>query len=182
MFSQVVQYWGLTRLFPPTVPGTIDNVRDIQIIDLAIGAIALIYWLVNKPDYALSQKPLGVIFLAAQNALLGVAFVLEGVFLLFVPVLGIIGVGIAGCGLGLCWLSKGLFEGEDWALTVMIVITIIGILAGVAAWLIISPLALGIPVLSLFQLWYLLRPNVSRFFQQESGYSSQSSPMRQELG
>lgn len=170
LFGEVIQFSALTTLIPPTVPGTIENIRDFLFVYVALGIIAFAYWLIHRPDYAImDQKPLGIALLVLQNAVLGLVLVIEGILLLFLPVLGIIGVASAGIGIGLFKLAKGLFDGEFWALEIMFVLTVIGIISGIVIGFVVSPYGFGIPLPSLFQLWYLRRPNVSKFFETHSG-------------
>jgi hypothetical protein len=93
-------------------------------------------------------------------------------------VLGIFGVVFAGLGIGFIMLAKGLLDGELWALQIMLILTLIGTVAGVVVGIIVSRQSLGIPLLSLFQLWYLRRQNVSNYFQIDS--SAKSSQHLQE--
>jgi hypothetical protein len=178
MFVGVLQDWTLTRFIPPTVPGTIDNARDILVIYIALGVIAFAYWLVNKPDYTtLSRRPLGIELMVLENAVLGLGFFIEGLVLLFLPILGIVGVAFSGLGVGLIMLAKGLLDGKLWALQVMLALTLIGMVAGVVLGIIVSQQSFGIPLLSLFQLWYLRRQNVLSYFEIESSAkSSQEIP------
>ena len=180
MFVGVLQDWTLTRFIPPTVPGTIDNARVILVIYIALGVIAFAYWLVNKPDYTtLSRRPLGIELMVLENAVLGLGFFIEGLVLLFLPILGIVGVAFLGLGVGFIMLAKGLLDGKLWALQVMLALTLIGIVAGVVLGIIVSQLSFGIPLLSLFQLWYLRRQNVLSYFDMES--SARSSQEIQEF-
>ena len=171
---------ALSILTPPTVPGTTKSIQDLLIIYIALGVIAFGYWFIKKPDYtARSQKPLGIALLVVQNVILGLGFVIEGLLLLFLPVPGIIGVVFAGIGIGFFKLSKGLWDAHAWALEVMLVLTVIGILVGIVVGIITSQLGFGIPILSFFQLWYLRRPNVGDFFNIDS--LTKSSQQMQEL-
>lgn len=178
MFVGVLQDWTLTRFIPPTVPGTIDNARDILVIYIALGVIAFAYWLVNKPDYTtLSRRPLGIELMVLENAVLGLGFFIEGLVLLFLPILGIVGVAFSGLGVGFIMLAKGLLDGKLWALQVMLALTLIGMVVGVVLGIIVSQQSFGIPLLSLFQLWYLRRQNVLSYFEIESSAkSSQEIP------
>ena len=180
LFGEVIQYSALTMLNPPTIPGTTETIRGLLVVYIALGVIAFGYRFVNQPDYtALSQKPLGIALMMVQNAILGVGFVIEGLILLFLPVPGITGIVLAAIGIGFFKLAKGLSDGHAWALEVMLVLTVIGILGGVVVGIIVSQLGFGIPILSLFQLWYLRRSNVADFFNIDS--LAKSSQQMQEL-
>jgi len=61
----------------------------------------------------------------------------------------------------------------------LLALTLIGIVAGVVLGIIVSQQSFGIPLLSLFQLWYLRRQNVLSYFDMES--SARSSQEIQEF-
>ena len=90
-----------------------------------------------------------------ENAVLGLGFFIEGLVLLFLPILGIVRVAFSGLGVGFIMLAKGLLDGKLWALQVMLALTLIGMVTGVVLGIIVSQQSFGIPLLSLFQLWYL---------------------------
>src|SRR2546422_8748413 len=51
MFAGVLQDWAATRVIPPTVPGTIDNARDIPVVFLGHGVNPSPYLLGNYMHY-----------------------------------------------------------------------------------------------------------------------------------
>jgi hypothetical protein len=180
LFGSVAQSAALTVLIPPTIPGTISILRDLLFIYIALGVITFVYWLVHTPDYtAINRPPLGIQLMTLQIAILGLVFVIEGIVLLLLPVAGIVGIVLAGLGIGFFKLAKGLIDGDVWALEIMLVVTAIGIIAGIVLGLVVSQLSFGIPLLSLFQLWYLRRPNVAKFFDVESTYPRSSYGLKE---
>lgn len=180
-FGEVAQASLLEVLIPPTIPGSVDTLRVFLGGYTALGVIGFIYWLVNKPDYrAIHDRPLGITLMMFQVAVLGVGFLIEGVLWLFLPVIGIVGVVLAGLGIGFFKLAKGIADGDVWALEIMFVLTVVGIIAGIILGLAFSQFYFGVPLISLFQLWYLRRRNVSNFF--GLGSTDMSSQRLQELG
>jgi len=144
----------------PSIPGAADALRFNVVIGATIGLVALVYWFVNKPDYATRSRPFGVTFLAVETILIGLVSISEGVFLLFMPVVGIIGVIIAGLGLGFFKLGKGLWDGKEWSREIMLVLSAIGIIIS----FVLEFAGLGNPILAIYQLWYLRRPYAANYF------------------
>ncbi len=131
-----------------------------SIINIVWGSIALSYWLLAKPDYS-GGRPLGITILAIQNGFVGVVLGFEGLVLLLLPVIGLVGVLLGGAGIGFLWLAKKLLEGSATAREIQFFLTVIGLIASPFAIL----FGLGNPIISLFELWYLRRAYVMNFFQ-----------------
>jgi len=144
----------------PGIPGAADALRFNVVIGATIGLVALVYGFVNKPNYATRSRPFGVTFLAVETILVGLVSISEGVFLLFMPVVGIIGVIIAGFGLGFFKLGKGLWDGKEWSREIMLILSAIGIIIS----FVLEFAGLGNPILVIYQLWYLRRPYVANYF------------------
>ena len=87
--------------------------------------------------------------------------VLVGLLLLFLPVVGLLGLFAGGIGLGFLFLAKGLWNGKGWSLEIIFVLTAIGIIAAVVFLLLYGT---GAPILAAYQLWYLGRPHIRNFF------------------
>jgi len=130
------------------------------VLDIVAGSLALIYWSYHKPDYVANARPLGVSITAVESGLIGIILVVEAIILLFLPVVGILGVLVGAVGVGFFKLGKGLWDGKGWAQEIMMLLSVIGIIVS----LVLLPRGEGNPILSLFQLWYLRRPHVSQFF------------------
>ena len=145
----------LTIFALPLIPRAADALRFSSVIDASIGFIALVYWFVDRPNYATRSRPFGVTLLGVEIILVGVIWISAGVFLLFLPVIGIIGLIIAGLGLAFFKLGKGLWDGKKWSHEIMLVLSAVGIIVSVV---------LGNPILAVYQLWYLRRPHVSNYF------------------
>lgn len=144
----------------PNIPGAADALRFDVVIDATIGLVALAYWFVDKPNYATRSRPFGVTLLAVETILVGLVSISEGVFLLFLPVIGIIGVIIAGFGLVFFKLGKGLWDGKEWSREIMLVLSALAIIIS----FVLEFAALGNPILAIYQLWYLRRPYVANYF------------------
>jgi hypothetical protein len=135
------------------------------IVGAAAGIISLAYWGLARPQDLSGNRPLGIAILAAENMILGIILALTGVVLLFLPVFGVVGVAIAGVGVGLAYLGRGLWNGREWALTIETIVSVVQIISAFAA----LAFRLGNPTLAIFQLWYLKRPNVQEFFEMQDG-------------
>lgn len=139
-------------------------VRELSLaLNVIAGFISIFYWFIDKPDYSSGRRPLGLTLLAIENVLVGLALGVEAILLLLLPVIGLVGVIVGGIGLGIIWLGKGLWEGNDVALMITIWLSAIGIVVGLFGFV----FGLGVPILAFYQLWYLRRPYVTGFFYQE---------------
>lgn len=152
----------LTILAPPSIPIAADAVRFSAAIDATIGVVALVYWFFDKPNYATRSRPFGVTLLAVETTLVGLLSISEGVILLFLPVIGIIGVIIVGLGLAFFKLGKGLWDGKEWSREIMLALSGIGVIISLA----LEFRGVGNPILAIYQLWYLRRLHVSNYFRQ----------------
>ena len=159
-FGSAALNFLLTIFAVPSIPGAPNALRFNVVIDATVGSIALIYWVVEKPNYATRSRPLGVTFLAVETILVGLISISAGIFLLFLPVIGIIGLIIAGLGLAFFKLGKGLWEGKEWSREIMLVLSAIGVISSV----VLEFRGAGNPILAIYQLWYLRRPHVSNYF------------------
>lgn len=149
-------------------------IREFSIVlNLVAGFIVLGYWLIERPDYTGNERPLGVKILAIENILVGIAVGIEGLLLLLLPIIGLIGVIVVGLGVGFVWLGKGLWEGNTLALAITIWFSAIGILVGFVGFV----FGLGVPILAFYQLWYLRRLNVTSFFYREELPTQPAEPV-----
>jgi hypothetical protein len=148
----------------PSTATVLYTLEAEVVIDIIAGIGAVLYWFSSKPDYSASVRPLGVTLIAAFIVLSGVLLVGEGLVLLLLPIIGLLGVAIGALGVGFFKLGKDLWDGKEWALQVMQVLSVIGIIVSLA----LLPFYpnYGAPILALFQFWYLRRPHVHNYFQQ----------------
>jgi hypothetical protein len=168
---------AVTELFAVFALSSIAS--DLQRVEIGVlfyvicGSAVLVYWLFDRPDYSETARPLGISLLTVENGLVGLVLVVEAFVLLFLPVLGILGVIIGAIGLGFFTLAKALWEGKEWAQQVMLVLSGLSI----ALSLVLLLQGLGSPILALFQFWYLRRPHVNNFFSGSEQRKAQRDPM-----
>src|SRR5437762_4357438 len=98
------------------------------VLDIVAGSLALVYWSYHKPDYVANARPLGVSITAVESGLIGIILVVEAIILLFLPVVGILGVLVGAVGVGFFELGKGLWDGKGWAQEIMMLLSVIGII------------------------------------------------------
>jgi hypothetical protein len=141
--------------------GGLGTVQFTAVFYLAAGIIVFLYWLWDRPDYSTSARPLGVILIAIEIGLTGAVLVVAAVILLLLPIIGIIGVAIGAVGAGSLLEAKGLLDGKEWAVIIILLLTVLGIISGAV---VLALYGAGAPLVSVYQLWYLRRPQARRFF------------------
>lgn len=131
------------------------------IAEIVSGVIPLVYAMFRREEHVAGARPLGITILGVEDLIAGVLLGSLGIVLLFLPIAGIIGVALIAVGAGIGYLGKALLNGDGWAKTVQTVLTFFGIVLGFVG------LAFHTwnPVLAIFQIWYLRRPNVLEFFE-----------------
>lgn len=129
-------------------------------LDATFGVIALVYWFVDKPDYATQYRPFGVTLLALEIILAGLVLISAGAVLLFSAVIGIIGLAVVGLGFAFFRLGKGLWDGKEWSRKILLILSTIGIVIS----LVLEFRGLGNPIPEIYQVWYLTRPRISNYF------------------
>jgi hypothetical protein len=146
----------------PTSATVLFSLEAEVILNIMVGIGAVFYWFSSRPDYSVRARPLGISILAATAFLTAVALVIEGLALLLLPIIGLLGLFVAGLGFGFYKLGRGIWDGTYWARQVMLVLTAIGIVVS----LLLLPFYpnYGAPLLALFQFWYLRRPHVKDYF------------------
>src|SRR2546428_836708 len=153
---------------------TSETLEIYIILDIVLGTLAFLYWLVDRPDYTGETRPVGITLLAVENLALGVIIGFEALALLLLPLIGLIGVIVGAFGLGLLWLGKGLWDGKEWALQIMFVVVVIGIIVSLISLLFGLTILAGNLILAFYQLWYLQRPHVRDFFYEHTHSIRQS--------
>jgi hypothetical protein len=157
----------------PSTATVLFSLEAEVVIDIIFGICVVLYWLSSRPDYSIRSRPLGVSILAATVFLTAVALFIEGLVLLLLPIIGLLGLLVGALGFGFYKLGRGLWDGKDWAREVMLVLTAIGIIVSI----LLLPFYpnYGAPIPALFQFWYLRRPHVKDYFNENDHRLSERS-------
>src|SRR5436853_766415 len=160
-FGSALLSFLFSILSPPAIVVRLSSIQLTVILYVAAGIATLAYWAVWRPDYSTAERPLGITIFALGCGLGGLILAVEGLLLFFLPIVGLVGVLAGGIGLGFIFLAKGLWTGKGWSLETMLVIAVIGVVAGIVLFLLYGT---GAPIVMAYQLWYLRRPHLHRFF------------------
>jgi uncharacterized membrane protein HdeD (DUF308 family) len=110
-------------------------------------------------DYQ-KHRPLGVTVIAILTVIAGVAFAAIGAILLAV------GIGFALVALAIAYfvMAYGLWKGKRWAWTITLILSVIGIISGIASIAVGNTGAIFHVIITAAIIYYLYRPNVKAFF------------------
>jgi hypothetical protein len=116
----------------------------------------------ERESYMESQKhrPLGVTIIAILTLIGGILFLASGLVLL------IIGIGIILLALGIAYLvmAYGLWKGKEWAWTITLILSAIGIIVAIVTIVLGNVAAIINAIIHGIVIYYLYRPNVKAFF------------------
>jgi uncharacterized membrane protein HdeD (DUF308 family) len=122
----------------------------------------LILSIKQREIYMESQKhrPLGVTLIAILTAIGGIIFLASGLVLL------IVGIGIILLALGIAYLvmAYGLWKGREWAWTITLILSAIGIIVAIVSVAAGNVSAIISIIIQGIVIYYLYRPNVKAFF------------------
>jgi uncharacterized membrane protein HdeD (DUF308 family) len=106
------------------------------------------------------QRPLGVTLIAILTAIGGIIFLASGLVLL------IVGIGIILLALGIAYLvmAYGLWKGREWAWTITLILSVIGIIVAIVSVAAGNVSAIISIIIQGIVIYYLYRPNVKAFF------------------
>jgi uncharacterized membrane protein HdeD (DUF308 family) len=106
------------------------------------------------------HRPLGVTIIAILTVIGGIIFLASGVVLL------IVGIGIVLLALGIAYLvmAYGLWKGKGWAWTITLILSVIGIILGIASIAAGNVGSIIGIIINGVVIYYLYRPNVKAFF------------------
>jgi uncharacterized membrane protein (DUF2068 family) len=106
------------------------------------------------------HRPLGVTVIAILTIIGGIAFLgIGAVFFVF-------GIGVALMALGIAYfvMAYGLWRGKRWAWTITLILSVIGIILGIASIAIGNVGAIIHIIINAVVIYYLYRPNVKAYF------------------
>ena len=111
------------------------------------------------------QRPLGVTIIALLAILGGIAFLVVGLTLIFIPVVGIfIGSGLFILGLAYFLVAYGLWNERSWAWTLTLILSGIGIIVGIGSIIVGNIGSIIHTIINAIIIYYLSRPTVKSFF------------------
>jgi len=112
------------------------------------------------------QRPMGITIIALLAILGGIAFLGSGLAtLIFIPLMGIfIGSGLFILGLAYFLMAYGLWNAKNWAWTLTLVLSGIGIIVGIGSIIVGNLGSIFHIIINAIVIYYLYRPNVKAFF------------------
>lgn len=112
------------------------------------------------------SRPLGVTIIAILAVIGGIGSLLGGFAVLaIIPLLGIIFGGLLIIiGLAYFVVAYGLWKGLNWAWSITLIVSAIGIIAGLGSIAVGNPGALFHLIVNVIVIYYLYRPNVKAYF------------------
>ena len=111
------------------------------------------------------QRPLGVTIIALLAILGGIAFLVGGLTLILIPLVGIfIGSGLFILGLAYFLVAYGLWNGRSWAWTLTLILSGIGIIVGIGSIIVGNIGSIIHTIINAIIIYYLYRPTVKSFF------------------
>ena len=111
------------------------------------------------------QRPLGVTIIALLAILGGIAFLVGGLTLILIPLVGIfIGSGLFILGLAYFLVAYGLWNGRSWAWTLTLILSGIGIIVGIGSIIVGNIGSVIHTIINAIIIYYLYRPTVKSFF------------------
>ena len=139
------------------------EINSFNCINIFKGSsMPIIFALCVRELYMENQKhrPLGVTLIAILTVIGGLIFLSSGLVLL------IVGIGIVLLALGIAFLvmAYGLWKGKGWAWTITLILSVIGIIAGIASIAVGNIGAIFSIIIDAVVIYYLYRPNVKAFF------------------
>lgn len=112
------------------------------------------------------QRPMGVTIIALLAILGGIAFLVSGLgTLILIPLMGIfIGSGLFILGLAYFLMAYGLWNAKNWAWTLTLILSGIGIIVGIGSIIVGNLGSIFHIIINAIVIYYLYRPNVKAFF------------------
>jgi uncharacterized membrane protein (DUF2068 family) len=106
------------------------------------------------------QRPLGVTIIAILMIISGIALLSTGAVLL------VVGIGVVPIALGIASfvMAYGLWKGKRWAWTITLILSVIGIIVGIASIATGNVGAIIHIIINAVVIYYLYRPNVKAYF------------------
>lgn len=129
----------------------------------------VIFWSVyssQRVPKMYKQRPTGVTIIALLAILGGIAFLVSGLgTLILIPLIGIfIGSGLFILGLAYFLMAYGLWNGKNWAWTLTLILSGIGIIVGIGSIIVGNLGSIFHIIINAIVIYYLYRPNVKVFF------------------
>jgi len=129
----------------------------------------VIFWSVyssQRVPKMYKQRPMGITIIALLAILGGIAFLGSGLAtLIFIPLMGIfIGSGLFILGLAYFLMAYGLWNAKNWAWTLTLVLSGIGIIVGIGSIIVGNLGSIFHIIINAIVIYYLYRPNVKAFF------------------
>ena len=106
------------------------------------------------------SRPLGVTIIAILTILGGVGLLASGIATLVVG----IGAGLIILGIAYFVVAYGLWKGKGWAWIITLILSVIGVISGIASIAFGNVGGIFNIIISAVILYYLYRPNVKAFF------------------
>ena len=112
------------------------------------------------------NRPLGVTIIAILAVIGGIGSLLSGFAVMaIIPLLGIILGGILIIiGLAYFVVAYGLWKGLNWAWTITLIVSAIGIIVGIGSIVVGNTAAIFHVIVNGIVIYYLYRPNVKAYF------------------
>jgi len=112
------------------------------------------------------NRPLGVTIIAILAVIGGIGSLLSGFAVMaVVPFVGIIlGVILIIIGLAYFAVAYGLWKGLNWAWTITLIVSAIGIIVGIGSIIVGNVGAIFHVIINGIVIYYLYRPNVKAYF------------------
>jgi hypothetical protein len=108
------------------------------------------------------NRPLGVTIIAILVVIGGIGSLLGGsVVIMLIPLLGIILVII---GLAYFAVAYGLWKGLNWAWSITLIVSVIGIVVGLGSLVVGNIGSLFQVIINAIVIYYLYRPNVKAYY------------------
>jgi hypothetical protein len=106
------------------------------------------------------HRPLGITIIAILAVLSGLAWLANGAIFL------IVGIGIAYLAIGIAcfFVAYGIWIGRDWAWTITLIVSVIGIILGISSLAIGNVGSIVNVIIFAVIIYYLYRPNVKAYF------------------
>jgi hypothetical protein len=112
------------------------------------------------------NRPLGVTIISILAIIGGIGSFLSGMAVItLIPILGIIFGGILIIiGLAYFAVAYGLWKGLNWAWSITLIVSVIGIIVGIGSLVVGNTGAIFHIIVNAIVIYYLYRPNVKAYF------------------
>src|ERR687890_808680 len=112
------------------------------------------------------NRPLGVTIISVLAVIGGIGSFVSGLAIItLIPILGIIFGGILVIiGLAYFAVAYGLWKGLNWACTITLIVSAIGIIVGIGSIIVGNVGAIFHVIINGIVIYYLYRPNVKAYF------------------